>query len=123
MNLCEDYWRGVHPSFIGNLDLNTYSASSPGLNGSIVPFAKTKGIYFDDTPEPQNQEFEIAEELGRVKEDGGKLVLWLGGHDAIKYYDGKYTLMEECNGFKIRKNYHDKKLHIEVGRNDSSLFV
>lgn len=115
--------RGVHPSFIGNLDINTYSSSSPGLSGSVVPFAKTKGLYFDDTPEPQNREFTIAEELGKQSEEEGNLVVWIGGHDAIKYYDARYKLMEDCSTFKVKKNYHDKYLHIETHNDDESVMI
>ena len=31
-------YRGVHPSFIGNLSLNASSAGDPGMSGSLSPF-------------------------------------------------------------------------------------
>ena len=40
-------YRSCHPSYLGKLDLNTCSASSPGLNGCISPFAKTDRLWFD----------------------------------------------------------------------------
>lgn len=35
-----DKYRGIHPSFIGCIDLITSSASDPGMSGCISPFAK-----------------------------------------------------------------------------------
>ena len=105
------------------MDINTYSSSSPGLSGSVTPFARTKGLYFDDTPEPQNREFTITEELGNESEKEGSLVIWIGGHDAIKYYDAKYKLMEDCSMFKVKKNYHDNYLHIEAFNDSDNIMI
>jgi hypothetical protein len=116
-------WRGVHPSFIGNLDINTYSSSSPGLSGAVVPFAKTDGLYFDSTPEPQNREYTIAEELCNEAEKEGTLVIWIGGKDAINYYDAKYQLMKDACSFKMKNNYHDGCLHIEKIVDESDIMI
>ena len=44
--------RGLHPSYIGRLSLTNASASSPGVTGTMTPFAKTEGQFFvaDDLP-------------------------------------------------------------------------
>ena len=55
-------YRSCHPSYLGKLDLNTCSASSPGLNGCISPFAKTDRLWFDRKKEPETQEYEIYKE-------------------------------------------------------------
>lgn len=38
--------RGHHPSFVGRICLSTASAGDPGVSGTFVPFAKTKGQFF-----------------------------------------------------------------------------
>lgn len=110
-------------AYLGYLDINVYSSSSPGLSGAISPFANTSGLYFDDKPEPQNQEFEIMQELNRQSEKEGKLVVYIGGNDAMKYYEAKYKLMEECENFDVHKNHNDNKLHLHINRDTFSMFI
>lgn len=112
--------RGVHPSYLGYLDINTYSSSSPGLSGSVVPFTETKGLYFDDNPEPQDREFIIAEELAKEQEKDGMLVVHIGGGDAIKYYDAKYKMMQQCQEFSIKEAKDDGMLYVDVELGDTS---
>jgi len=47
-------YRGVHPSHVGRLDINTSGSSDPGMGGVFTPFMENFGMYFDDTPEPDN---------------------------------------------------------------------
>lgn len=100
-----------------------YSSSSPGLSGLISPFAKTHGLYFDRTNEPENQEFEINQELVKESEKEGKLVVYIGGNDAMKYYEAKYTMMKECEGFDIEQNFNDGRLHLQVIKESESMFI
>ena len=88
-----------------------------------MPFAKTDGLYFDSTPEPQNREFTIAEDLCKEAEKEGTFVIWIGGKDAINYYDAKYQLMKDACGFKIKNSYHDGCLHIEKITEDSDIMI
>lgn len=46
-------YRGIHPSHVGRLDLNTCSSSDPGLTGIISPFVETYDMFFDPEDEPQ----------------------------------------------------------------------
>lgn len=115
--------RGVHVSYIGSLDLNVYSSSSPGLSGLIVPMAKTDGLYFDKNPEPQNQEFEISEAVAEQSRQKGNLVVTIGEHDPLKYYDAKYKMMQEYQKFSVSHNWNDGALHITVKRDDYSEFI
>ena len=45
-------FRMLHKSHIGRLDLDSSSASDPGLSGTICPLAKLDGGYFSDYQEP-----------------------------------------------------------------------
>lgn len=40
-------YRGLHPSYIGRLDLHSASAGDPGVTHTMVPFIQTKGLFFD----------------------------------------------------------------------------
>ena len=40
-------YRGLHPSYLGNIGLASASASDPGLSGMLTPFAKVKGQFFN----------------------------------------------------------------------------
>lgn len=45
-------YRAVHPSHLGKVDLDSSSASDPGLSGIICPMAKIYGDSFSDYQEP-----------------------------------------------------------------------
>ena len=111
---------GTDPSYLGNLDINTYSSSSPGLNGSLTPFAHTNGLYFNDEPEPQNQEFLIAEDLNNIFEEKGNEVVRLGEKgNAISYYDSKYKVLKDFKeGFSVNHPRDENYLYIDVYAED-----
>ena len=85
--------------------------------------ADTDGLYFDSTPEPQNKEFEIHQALCDKSESEGKLVVYIGGKDALKYYDAKYKMMQDCEKFNVEHNYQDGKLHLHLNKESNSLYI
>ena len=97
-----------------------YSSSSPGLSGCCTPFANTHGLYFDDKPEPQNQEYELFNEIAKTEREKGYLVVKLGD-DPITYYDTKLKLLQnEIKGFDFKYvlDKNDKKLYVILGSQD-----
>ena len=44
-------YRGIYPSHLGRLSLNSCSASDPGMSGVISPFIKTNKFYYNTTSE------------------------------------------------------------------------
>jgi len=40
------YYRGIHPSHLGRLSLNSCSAGDPGMSGVLSPFIKTDDFYY-----------------------------------------------------------------------------
>ena len=94
-------FRGVHPSYLGNLDINVYSSSSPGLSGSCTPFAKVHKLYFDDAPEPQDQEYEIMKELAEEDAKQGILSIEIG-NNPVEYYEARMEMLKrQANNFNI----------------------
>lgn len=75
-NSVNDRYRGIHPSYIGVLDINTSGNSDPGLTTMLTPFAKLHGKNFSDEQEPQGWDDRFAklyEEYFNNKKDVKKL--------------------------------------------------
>lgn len=53
-NSVNDHNRGIHLSYVGNIDINTSSNSDPGMSSILTPFAKMYGKFFTDEDEPQS---------------------------------------------------------------------
>ena len=41
-------YRGIHPSYIGNIGLTASSNGDPGMTGTFSPFIENSGFYFTD---------------------------------------------------------------------------
>ena len=81
-------YRGVHPTYLGNLDINVYSSSNPGLNGSLSPFAHTNGLYFNDEPEPQDTEYRLFNKIESITaDDANEIKIKYGDDTPISYYN------------------------------------
>jgi hypothetical protein len=70
-------YRGLHPSYIGIIDINVCGTSDPGSSGVITPFAKTDGLYFDESYEPEDNIYEMEREAMNhyVKSTDDKMVI------------------------------------------------
>lgn len=64
-------YRGIHPSFIGHIDLTVCGNSDPGTSGLISPYSKIKGLNFDDSMEPDNFRFEFLKKVKEVMNEEG----------------------------------------------------
>lgn len=110
-------FRGVHPSYLGNLDINVYSSSSPGLSGSCTPFAKVDGLYFDNNPEPQNQEYDIMKELSEQDKKEGFLSIEIG-NNPVEYYEARMKMLQrQADNFDITymTDEEDGMLYVILG--------
>jgi hypothetical protein len=45
--------RGMHPSYLGRVDIAVIGNSEPGLSSIVTPFCETTGLFFSDKEEPQ----------------------------------------------------------------------
>ena len=83
------------------------------MNGSLVPFVKTKNLYFNGDFEPQNQLFELAEEEAKISEQDGNLVIGIGDGTADSYYNAIYKNMHHFkNNFKMSHKEDDDVLQV-----------
>lgn len=58
--------RGIHPSYLGNIDILHCGNSDPGTSGVLNPFTDMKSLYFDEEPEPDDFLFEYMDDLDKV---------------------------------------------------------
>ena len=65
----KDSDRSIHHSFVGNIDLDVCSSSSPGMGGLMTPYVKTHGLYFSGELEPQDSSFEAIKDVERCSKD------------------------------------------------------
>ena len=56
-------YRGIDPSFIGNIDTNVCGSSDPGSSGVLTPFTKVKNLYFDESQEDQDGIYDFEKAL------------------------------------------------------------
>lgn len=55
-------YRDLHPSFLGEIDVLVCGNSDPGTSGVLSPFAKIKGLYFDDSDEPDEFYYNLSQD-------------------------------------------------------------
>lgn len=55
-------YRGLHPSYLGRIDINVCGSSDPGATGVLTPFVKTDGLYFDSSYEKEDSIFDFQKE-------------------------------------------------------------
>jgi hypothetical protein len=84
------------------------------LNGSLTPFTQTEGLYFNPETEPQNQEFEMVEELTDENEKKGYLVAQVGDKgNPNSYYDSKMRILNTAKEITSNKVKNPDILEIE----------
>ena len=64
-------YRGIHPSFLGNLDVLVCGNSDPGTSGLLSPFGKIDGLYFDGSDEKNNFTYEFQKDLAEIEKQQG----------------------------------------------------
>ena len=85
----------MHPSYIGNIDLTVCSNSDPGTTGILIPFGKIKGLYFDDSYEPESARMEMIKDIEAIlKEEGTEYI-------GIEYENDEdyYKIMEDITKY------------------------
>lgn len=68
-------YRGIHPSFLGNIDLLVCGNSDPGTSGVLSPFGKIDGLYFDNSSEPDDFMYDLSRDIKRIMEEEGATYL------------------------------------------------
>lgn len=64
-------YRGLHPSFIGYIDMTVCGNSDPGTSGTLVPYSDMNSFYFDDNNEPENFGIEFIKDMENILNEDG----------------------------------------------------
>lgn len=105
-------YRGIHPSFLGNLDILVCGNSDPGTSGLLTPYGKIKGAYFDDSPEKDNFMYEFQKDLSEILKKKGVQYIKLDFDSESDFYDAIMALQESNLDIKIYGT--SKEGHCEV---------
>ena len=89
-------YRSVHPSHLGKIDLDSSSASDPGLSGTIAPMAKIYGDSFSDYEEPNGWSEYYTNMMNEFHSlIGMKQALEIKQKLGYSYDDVKYEMVKE----------------------------
>lgn len=104
-------YRDIHPSYMGSIDINVCGTSDPGASGTLTPWVKTDGLFFDGNMEPEDGVFEfeqaligyhdILEELN----DHHAIVLGEKGEEFDTYLNRLDKMQEVTNKLTITRRY------------------
>lgn len=93
-------YKGLHPSYIGLLDINVCGTTDPGSSGLITPFAKTHGLFFDDAHEAEAGIFNMLQESSEYfnKQDNG--MLNIDPMEGVETVDDMHRRIEKMRGLE-----------------------
>lgn len=101
-------YRGIHPSYVGRIDLNVCGNSDPGTTGIITPFCETDGLYFNNKNEPENFKAEFEKDLvDYFKDNSDDLYIYLDFKNDNEYYEIITKLDNINKKFKITEKEKD----------------
>lgn len=101
--------RGVHPSFIGRLDLNVCGSSDPGSSGIITPFCKTDGLFFSEKHEPEEFINEFKLDINNYNRSNKKSFVTFNCKDLEDYKNVISELDENIKNCSVKKIREKKK--------------
>ena len=96
-------YRGLHPSFLGEIDVLVCGNSDPGTSGLLSPFAKINGLYFNDDEEPHDFYYQLMKDLEEKYEKD----------DKITYIKCDFETEKDCyNALMDMQKYADENISI-----------
>lgn len=115
--------RGIHPSFLGRIDINVCGSSDPGSSGIITPFCKTDGLYFDGAREPEDGVFDLIKESSRIyaEEHPDKMLIdvFSSATNVQEMFDIKNKIQGNISKSKfVRTELNPNKMRIHIHLED-----
>jgi hypothetical protein len=122
-------YRGIHPSYIGIIDINVCGTSDPGSSGVITPFAATDGLYFDASYESEDAIFEMEKEAHayykKANEDKMIVDIFDRCETISDLFDMESRMKDVMTGMTIReyeKQNSDKMyIRLNIGSEDDGI--
>lgn len=87
-------YRGLHPSFLGRIDLLVCGNSDPGTSGLLSPYSNIQGLYFNEDPEPDDFMYKFQEDLKKIEQQHGISYIRLDYSSDSDFYDALYNLQK-----------------------------
>ena len=95
-------YRGLHPSYIGYIDMTVCGNSDPGTSGTLSPYSDMKSLYFDDSDEPDNYRFEFMKFMKSILKEEGVTGIILDFDSKQDWYNMmNYAREFADNGIKV----------------------
>ena len=118
-------YRDLHPSMLGRLDILVCGNSDPGTSGCLSPFSKIKGLYFDDSNEPDEFYYELSKYVKEKCEKSGKIYIGFEFEDKEDFYKTLSNLQNFADdsitvSSTSRTGHYDLVLNKEVDLDDNS---
>lgn len=106
-------YRGIHPSFLGNLDILVCGNSDPGTSGLLSPFGKISGLYFDDSDEKNNFSYEFQKDLEEIEKTRGIAYIKLDFDSENDFYNAMMNMQQYVND-NVKLYGTSKEGHYEI---------
>lgn len=76
----------ANPCKYMNIDLLVCGNSDPGTSGVLSPFGQIKGLYFNNSSEPDDFEFNFKQDLSRILDEEGVEKIEIKADNKEDYY-------------------------------------
>lgn len=114
-------FRGLHPSYLGKLDINVCGTSDPGTSAILTPFCKTDGLYFDGDNEPESFKYNFDKDITDYFKSNFNGLTVTPSFNSIKdYYDANLNMIEMNKQCSIQKREKKKDMYRIVINVDNS---
>jgi len=105
-------FRGLHPSYLGKLDINVCGTSDPGTSAILTPFCKTDGLYFDGINEPEEFKYNFDKDVDNYFTHKFNGLNISPSFDSVKdYYDATLNMMEMNKNLTVEKKKKENKMY------------
>lgn len=89
--------RGLHPSYLGYVDISVNSSSDPGTSGLLSPFCNIDGLYFDKEDEPNNFSISFIEDVVNIMKKNDIEFIHVDYENPVDYYNALHELYKLNN--------------------------
>jgi hypothetical protein len=106
-------YRGIHPSFLGYIDILVCGNSDPGTSGLLSPFSDMNGLYFDDDNEPDDFGYRLNKDLEDIFKEKGVQFIKLDFDNKDDYYNALVSMQKFTND-NINVSGTSREGHYEI---------
>jgi hypothetical protein len=97
-------YRGIHPSYVGRVDINVCGNSDPGTSGIITPFCKTEGLFFNANFEPEDFKYDFEKDVINLRKNStDKMFIDLSSPNISDYFTMQKMFKDNNSMMEIRE--------------------